>query len=377
MPSPGSYVHARHVGGSSRQNSVSSSSNQTLSYNNNHNMNGGGGGGQGISSISSSLSSSPPSELTMKNHHKWRFLLLSQLSPVRILLIILMVAFMIHRLYSHYEGHRTFVHAPIHTIERNCPEPTYPLLRDSNEDTKLCLATLTDEQERGLIQRLFRWRNFDGLLALTWSNKQYYAEKYGYHLYDESRFLDRSRPPSWSKIKAVKRLLVEEMCDWVWWIDADTVIMNSNKRLEDFLPASSQPQDLLLSQDHSDGYNAGGWLIRNTPYALEFLDLWWNMESYVKPLGMAKSGDNDAFKALLKNVDDFPQHILVPPRCTFNAFAYFLSPGELNKITREGTVKKQPWYMNEAFFHKGDLLAHVAGYNNKELPLQLLLELAD
>jgi mannan polymerase II complex MNN10 subunit len=302
---------------------------------------------------------------------------LPRLSLFKVIFIILSMTVLIHRLYSHYEGHRIFVHAPIHTVERTCPEPAYILMDVKKEKPKICLTTLTDELERGLFQRILRWRNFDGLLELTWKNKQAYAEKYGYFLFDESMHLDRSRPPSWSKILAVHRLLKEEQCDWVWWIDADTVIMNSNKRVEDFLPAATEPQDFLLSRDHSGGYNAGGWLVRNTPYALEFLAEWWSMESYVKPLGLAKSGDNDAFKAMLAQLPEFDQHVLVPPRCTFNAFAYFLSPDQLEKIKQEGTLTKQPWYKNEAFFHKGDLLAHVAGYNNKELPVQMLLELAE
>jgi hypothetical protein len=183
---------------------------------------------------------------------------LKKLSLFKLLLIALASTLCVHRFYASYEGHRVFVHAPIHVLSRDCPEPTYSVL-SKNEKPKICLTTLTDEQERSGMQRWIRWRNFDGLLKITWENKLDYAEKYGYYLFDESAHLDTSRPPSWSKIKAAKRLLVEENCTWVWWVDADTVIMNSNKRIEDFLPASDAPQDLLLSQDHSGGYNAGGW----------------------------------------------------------------------------------------------------------------------
>lgn len=301
----------------------------------------------------------------------------SQLSLFKAILALLLTIVFIHRLYAHYEGHRLFVHSPIHILDRSCPEPQYPLLDTKKETPKICLTTLTDELEQGWLQKMVRWRNFDGLLALTWQNKQAYADKYGYFLFDESHHLDRSRPPSWSKIKAAKRLLLEEGCDWVWWLDADTVIMNSNKRVEDFLPSSSEPQDILLSRDHSGGYDAGGWLIRNSHYAIEFLDVWWNMNTYIKPHGLAKSGDNDAFKAMLQDLPEFDQHVLVPPRCTFNSFAYFLTPDILGKILAvEGSLEEQSWYRNEAFYHRGDLLAHVAGYNNKEHPVKMLLELA-
>mmetsp|Transcript_75444 Transcript_75444/g.219145 ORF Transcript_75444/g.219145 Transcript_75444/m.219145 type:complete len:344 (-) Transcript_75444:51-1082(-) len=309
--------------------------------------------------------------------------ILSKLTVLRILLFSLTVTISIHRIYANYRGSQVFVHAPIHTLDRKCPEPTYPTIGSdpTHPQPKICLTTLTDELERSWLQKLLRWRNFDGLLQMTWSNKQSYADKYGYHLFDESKNLDRSRPPSWSKIKAVRRLLMEENCDWVWWVDADTVIMNSDKRLEDFLPTNESPQDLLLSQDHNGGFNAGGWLIRFSPFALEFLDTWWDMKDYVKPTGLAKSGDNDAFKAMLAKLPEFDQHILVPPRCTFNSFAYFMYEDRLAKVLSqpegaEDSLQVQPWYLNEAFYHKGDLLAHVAGYDNKEQPVSLLLEIA-
>jgi hypothetical protein len=123
-------------------------------------------------------------------------------------------------------------------------------------------------------------------------------------------------------------------------------------------------------------------LIRNSAYSLEFLDEWWNMKQYVKPVGLAKSGDNDAFKAMLAKLPEFDQHILVPPRCTFNSFAYFIPEERLETIMAqpegaEGSLEKQEWYLNDAFYHRGDLLAHVAGYNNKEQPVGMLLEIAE
>lgn len=308
---------------------------------------------------------------------------LPRCSPFKILCLLLLSLASVHRLYANYEGSRIFVHPPIHTMQRACSEPAYETLSpDDDERPKICLTTLTDEDQQSWWQRWIRWRDFDGILAMTWQNKLQYANKYGYYLFDESEHLDHSRPPSWSKITAARRLLMEENCTWVWWLDADTVIMNSEKRVEDFLPTSDAPQDLILSQDNLGGYNAGGWLIRNSPYALEFLEEWWNKKEFVKPHGLAKSGDNDAFKDILRTLPEFDQHILVPPRCTFNSFTYFLTEDRLQSILSqpegsEGSLTQQIWYQNEAFYHKGDLLAHVAGYNNKVDPVRLLLELAE
>ena len=238
------------------------------------------------------------------------------------------------------------------------------------------MTTLTDHAKADWWQNLVRWRNFGNLIEMTWDNKQSYCQKHGYQLFDESNYLDQSRPPSWSKIVAARRLLTQEECDWVFWIDADTVIMNSNKRIEDFLPTNSNI-DLLITEQKGSSWNAGAWLIRNTPWSLQYLDHWYNMKEYVKPKGMSVSGDNDALKAFLSNMDEteFQQHIRVPSRCQFNSVAKFMTKKEFDTMTPD-LVKKQTWYMHHEYYHKGDFIAHVAGVDNKITTTEMLLKLA-
>ena len=295
------------------------------------------------------------------------------LTPARAIFLILFFTFTIQRSLSHIQAQKKLALAPISKIERTCTPPTYETLADANTKPKICLTTLTDEKDKALANRLVGWRNFDGLLQLTWENKKKYAEKHGYHLFDESDQLDKSRPPSWSKIRAVQRLLKEEACTWVFWLDADTVVMNSDKRIEEFLP-SDEGKDLLLSVDDGGGYNAGVWLVHNTEWALTFLQEWWDMKSFVKPPGLAKSGDNDALKHKLKHMDDFDEHILAPARCTFNSYVKFVNPAISEKVSK--SVEKHDWYMSEVYYHKNDFIAHVAGVDNKIESIQKLLEIA-
>ena len=216
-----------------------------------------------------------------------------------------------------------------------------------------------------------RWRNFDGILDLTWQNKQDYANKHGYFLFDGSDHMDPSRPPAWSKIKAVKYLLDYEHCDWVMWTDADTVIMNSEVRIDDFLPADST-KDMLVGSDKGGGYNSGVFLFRNTEWSKQFLDKWWSMTDFVRPPGLSLSGDNSAMKALLGNMVDFDDHVLSPPRCTFNSFAKFLTLGQSLQIMDHLT--EQEWYLDSEHYHKGDFIAHTPGVDNKAECLKLLLQ---
>ena len=394
-----------------------------------------------MTAVSSSSSSSSATFVLFKRFSHWLrnrlyFVLqalpdtvrwaVQRLGVLRVLFIALAATLATHRYFAHRMSHQTWIPAPITTMSnvRTCPRPEYPTLLSSLSSTssssssssprsneasktetkatktttttttittspqqpKICLTTLTDETNNksfGLAKYL-RWRNFDGLLAATWQNKLNYVHKHGYYLFDESATsLDKTRPPSWSKIKAVQRLLQHENCDWVFWMDADTVIMNSDIRIESFLPLPDAKGDLLIAHEGAKGYNAGAWIVRNSPWTLEFLQTWWNMKSYVKPPGLAKSGDNDALKALLSPQNErlsassskelIQDHVLVPPQCTFNAFAKWLKPGRQAKSI---DLPSASWYQSEHWYHKGDFVAHVAGVDNKVETIHMLLEYA-
>jgi hypothetical protein len=151
--------------------------------------------------------------------------------------------------------------------------------------------------------------------------------------------------------------------------------MNTNVRIQDFLP--SDPNiDLLVTVDvPNPGYNSGSWMVKNSEWGRQFLQDWWDMKSFVRLPGQSLSGDNDAFKALLASYDEseFQKHIGVPSRCTMNAFAKFLRPKVSQAMTEED-LKAQPWYLSENFYHKGDFLVHVPGYDNKIGTLKMLMK---
>ena len=173
-----------------------------------------------------------------------------------------------------------------------------------------------------------------------------------------------------SKVRAIQQLLVEEQCDWAVWMGADTVIMNTAIRFQDFLPQDAS-KDLIVGSDKGGGYNSGVFIFRNTDWSKRTLDDWWNMKEFVQPPGLSKSGDNSAMKALLANMEDFKDHVLVPPRCTMNSFAKFLTVPESRNIMDELVFK--PWYLDSGYYHKGDFIAHAPGIDNKAEALKLLL----
>jgi hypothetical protein len=295
----------------------------------------------------------------------------------------------VHRMLSLYMTHRQFVCAPITFLERTCPRPKYATLLGKEPVTttnapsvpstsrpRICITTLTDSKSSSRFQRFMRWRNYDDVMDLTWANKENYARKHGYSVFDGSDLIETSRPPAWTKIRAVQHLLNEEQaCDWVVWLDADTVIMNSDISIESFLPADDSHDFLVGSDDRGGGQNSGVMLFRNTQWSKQFLQNWWDMNSYVRPPGLSLSGDNNALKALLKQIPGFDQHVLVPPRCTLNSFARFFSARQVRSFSKK--LADQEWYMSEDYYHKGDFIAHVAGYDNKAGMMRLLLKEAN
>lgn len=94
---------------------------------------------------------------------------------------------------------------------------------------------------------------FNDVMRLSKANKVQYAQRHGYTFIDASDLLDASRPASWSKIVAVKHYLQE--FEWVFWVDADTVITNSSIKVESLLPAEHYP-DFIVTKDAAN-YNAG------------------------------------------------------------------------------------------------------------------------
>lgn len=274
--------------------------------------------------------------------------------------------------------------APIVHVQRACPAPPYETLTSTRNGTtteeshastkspKICLTTLTDTKKRAPMQRIFGWRNYDGILDLTWKNKEDYANKHGYKLFDESAMVDPSRPPAWSKPLAAKRLLLQEDCDWVFWLDADTVIMNSEIRVEEFIPADESKHFVVAPDEHRvRTYNSGAWLIRKHAWSTNFLDEWFAQKQHVHLVGRVKSGDQCALNDYLEQTKQMdPQnHGLVSHQCNFNSFILTIPPILYKWQTN---VERE-----EFFYHKGHFLAHAAGIDNKAAVLTTMLEMAE
>lgn len=94
-------------------------------------------------------------------------------------------------------------------------------------------------------------------------NKEKYAKKHGYDLFIYHDVLDKARPPAWSKILAIQNHLADY--DWIYWSDADSLIMNTDIKLESLI---DDQVDLVISKECFHGFlNTGSFLIKNTEWS--------------------------------------------------------------------------------------------------------------
>jgi hypothetical protein len=112
--------------------------------------------------------------------------------------------------------------------------------------------------------------------------KEEYCKRHGYALHSDEDIYVKERPIPWSKIKLIQRYMNPvEHYDFIVWIDADTLIMNPNIKLENIIREHFRPEvDFLTTRDNGACINTGVWFIRNTEYARRIIqDVWDDVES--------------------------------------------------------------------------------------------------
>ena len=113
------------------------------------------------------------------------------------------------------------------------------------------------------------------LLRISVPNKSRYAARHGYPLTVGYTSLDTTRPAVWSKLLYLRQELLT--ADWLFWTDADSLVVDHNRTLESFL---SDNADLITDADHN-GLKGGEFFLRNCQAASEFLETVWENTAFV------------------------------------------------------------------------------------------------
>jgi hypothetical protein len=112
----------------------------------------------------------------------------------------------------------------------------------------------------------------------TKENRLDYCTRHGYAFaaYPQSCFAG-DRPPAWEKIRFME-LNIGSSWDWIWWSDADCVIMNPEIKLESLIPDDKNAY-LVIGQI-PESLCTNNFLMRPSAYSRQLLQEVWNESQF-------------------------------------------------------------------------------------------------
>jgi hypothetical protein len=140
-------------------------------------------------------------------------------------------------------------------------------------------------------------KEYNAAVRTSTENKEQYCKKHGYDFFCGTESLDTTRSFSWTKIKLLLNVMATGKHKWIFWTDADSLIMNDSIRLEEFIDPD---HDFILPGDyhavdpseltpewqqmapHVVNINAGEFFLRNSPWSIAFLEECYNKTEFVQ-----------------------------------------------------------------------------------------------
>jgi hypothetical protein len=120
------------------------------------------------------------------------------------------------------------------------------------------------------------------LPSLSKSNRELYAQRHGYTLFEARERFDRNRPHAWAKVTIMIEASLLPDVDWLLWFDCDTYFMNLNVTLDYVLykygsvithsGARALHEDfrMLIQEDHAM-LNTGVFFMKTGKWARQLL----------------------------------------------------------------------------------------------------------
>jgi len=197
-------------------------------------------------------------------------------------------------------------------------------------------------------------KRWERAAPIAHANKQEYARRHGYTYIVHREAAEGLWDKRWTKVKALQENL--QNFDWVFWTDLDSVIVEKDVRLEEFI---DWHYDIVISED-GQTINNGMFFLKNSEFSFWFLQRWWascDPDSHTW-------FDQDGMELVLQNElklarrDPLHSHVKLVPQCAFNSYPFFEGANGLHGV-----------YMY------GDFAVHLAGLASyKPILMQRLLD---
>jgi hypothetical protein len=208
-----------------------------------------------------------------------------------------------------------------------------------------------------------------------------HAETHGYPVFVlREKLLGRL----WTKAAYILSIILNELqkpagdrLQWLFWFDADTILLNPYLPLETFLPPSPEFDHIsfLCGFDHN-GLNDGAFLLRINEYSLHLMAASLTVESFRPEVELKYSGQSAEEHVILS-------HDIVNPR--YSNFTYSDGYAKIPQRwmnaymgprTLEGEVKPYRQLIGNSV-HEGDLLVHFAGGATPEVKVKRMKKFLD
>lgn len=158
-----------------------------------------------------------------------------------------------------------------------------------------------------------------------------YCDKHGYDFIYETEetiggVYDAKRDIPWYKILLILKVMQKEY-EFVVWIDADSQIVNYDKKLETFISEIGD-KDLLVVRDWKSILNTGTMFIRNSEYSRTLLQAVWNNKQPFRTDLHEQASLGDIY---IRNELDAQSHVIILPLHRQNDFLtywYSYYPGQ-------------------------------------------------
>jgi len=197
---------------------------------------------------------------------------------------------------------------------------------------------------------------------------------------------EQGRPlGTWSKPAYLLKVLLEELSKpeedrlgWLFWSDADTLILDPHIKLENFIPPYDSPADSqvqLLITANMDGINAGVFLLRVHAWSVELLTAILAYRLY-HPNDWLEQRDQSAMAEILAMNSQFRYNWTVVPSRWFNSFPFNYGFAEDGTYLLQYPMTTDTFDDGEALLpngsepnpwkvQKGDMLVHFAGVRQR------------
>jgi hypothetical protein len=189
--------------------------------------------------------------------------------------------------------------------------------------------------------------NQQELATITVSNKVHYCKHRNY----SGAFLLKTSPFSiWDMVFSINGLLESNLYQYIMWCDNDTLFTNFHKRIEDLIDDQS---DFFICTDESKQFNAGVYIIKNSPSGIDF---WKHIQERMKTvvsryyLGEFQTSIIDLSKEIS------PRVIKVLPQKAMNSQPQTSIRGHKQGLP-DALGTNGDW-------EKGDLLLHIPGFGS-------------